>query len=44
MDIMKLMMSDYTVEMINDGINEYNVRSHGAKESIYSGFSVGVDL
>uniref|UniRef100_A0A803L8Q6 Ubiquitin-conjugating enzyme E2 H n=1 Tax=Chenopodium quinoa TaxID=63459 RepID=A0A803L8Q6_CHEQI len=25
MDVMKLMMSDYTVETINDGLNEFNV-------------------
>ncbi|CAI0455655.1 unnamed protein product [Linum tenue] len=33
MDVMKLMMSDYTVETINDGINEFNVEFHGPKES-----------
>ncbi|KAL0343970.1 UNVERIFIED_CONTAM: Ubiquitin-conjugating enzyme E2 5 [Sesamum angustifolium] len=33
MDVMKLMMSDYTVEPINDGINEFNVEFHGPKES-----------
>ena len=27
------MMSDYTVEMINDGLNEFNVEFHGPKES-----------
>ncbi|PSR96687.1 Ubiquitin-conjugating enzyme like [Actinidia chinensis var. chinensis] len=35
MDVMKLMMSDYTVEMINDGLNEFNVEFHGPKESLY---------
>ncbi|GFZ12039.1 ubiquitin-conjugating enzyme 5 [Actinidia rufa] len=29
------MMSDYTVEMINDGLNEFNVEFHGPKESLY---------
>ncbi|KAF2308572.1 hypothetical protein GH714_010823 [Hevea brasiliensis] len=37
MDVMKLMMSDYTVEPINDGINEFNVEFHGPKESLYEG-------
>ncbi|XP_057482421.1 ubiquitin-conjugating enzyme E2-23 kDa-like isoform X1 [Actinidia eriantha] len=32
MDVMKLMMSDYAVEPINDGINEFNVEFHGPKE------------
>jgi hypothetical protein len=27
------MMSDYTVETINDGLNEINVEFHGPKES-----------
>ncbi|KAK4395574.1 Ubiquitin-conjugating enzyme E2 5 [Sesamum angolense] len=35
MDVMKLMMSDYTVEPINDGINEFNVEFHGPKERPY---------
>ncbi|XP_022928134.1 ubiquitin-conjugating enzyme E2 5-like [Cucurbita moschata] len=35
MDVMKLMMSDYNVEMINDGLNEFNVEFHGPKESLY---------
>uniref|UniRef100_A0A7N0UAA7 E2 ubiquitin-conjugating enzyme n=1 Tax=Kalanchoe fedtschenkoi TaxID=63787 RepID=A0A7N0UAA7_KALFE len=35
MDVMKLMMSDYVVETINDGINEFNVEFHGPKESLY---------
>ncbi|KAK7330460.1 hypothetical protein VNO77_24654 [Canavalia gladiata] len=37
MDVMKLMMSDYTVETINDGLNEFNVEFHGPKESLYEG-------
>ncbi|KAD3641058.1 hypothetical protein E3N88_30281 [Mikania micrantha] len=32
-----LMMSDYVVEPINDGINELNVEFHGPKESLYEG-------
>lgn len=28
------MMSDYNVEMINDGLNEFNVEFHGPKESM----------
>ncbi|KAA0057883.1 ubiquitin-conjugating enzyme E2 5-like [Cucumis melo var. makuwa] len=35
MDVMKLMMSDYNVEMINDGLSEFNVEFHGPKESLY---------
>ena len=27
------MMSDYKVETINDGLNEFNVEFHGPKES-----------
>jgi hypothetical protein len=36
------MMSDYTVETINDGLNEFNVEFHGPKESTtpYSCFYV----
>ncbi|KAG4378735.1 hypothetical protein AAZX31_17G089100 [Glycine max] len=37
MDVMKLMMSDYAVETINDGLNEFNVEFHGPKESLYEG-------
>lgn len=37
MDVMKLMMSDYAVEPINDSINEFNVEFHGPKESLYEG-------
>ncbi|KAL3640131.1 Ubiquitin-conjugating enzyme E2 4 [Castilleja foliolosa] len=46
MDVMKLMMSDYTVEPINDGINEFNVEFHGPKESPYEGgvWKVHVEL
>ncbi|KAG6635250.1 ubiquitin-conjugating enzyme E2-23 kDa-like isoform X2 [Carya illinoinensis] len=31
------MMSDYTVETINDGLNDFNVEFHGPKESLYDG-------
>ncbi|XP_051141315.1 ubiquitin-conjugating enzyme E2 4-like [Andrographis paniculata] len=46
MDVMKLMMSDYAVETINDGINELNVEFHGPKESPYEGgvWKVRVEL
>ncbi|XP_044465275.1 ubiquitin-conjugating enzyme E2 4-like [Mangifera indica] len=37
MDVMKLMMSDYSVEPINNGINELKVIFHGPKESLYEG-------
>ncbi|BAT76116.1 Ubiquitin-conjugating enzyme [Vigna angularis] len=37
MDVMKLMMSDYAVETINDGLSEFNVEFHGPKESLYEG-------
>ncbi|XP_047980791.1 ubiquitin-conjugating enzyme E2-23 kDa-like isoform X2 [Salvia hispanica] len=33
MDLMKLMMSDYKVEMINDGMQEFYVHFHGPSES-----------
>ncbi|KAL5974336.1 hypothetical protein ACLOJK_031000 [Asimina triloba] len=36
-DVMKLMMSDYAVETVNDGTNEFNVEFHGPKESLYEG-------
>ncbi|XP_027919809.1 ubiquitin-conjugating enzyme E2 5-like isoform X3 [Vigna unguiculata] len=35
MDLMKLMMSDYKVEMINDDMQEFFVEFHGPKESLY---------
>ncbi|CAN1300743.1 Ubiquitin-conjugating enzyme E2 5 [Linum perenne] len=35
MDLMKLMMSDYKVEMINDGMQEFFVEFHGPKDSPY---------
>ncbi|EFJ23672.1 ubiquitin-conjugating enzyme 5, E2 [Selaginella moellendorffii] len=35
MDVMKLMMSDYKVEMVNDGMNEFNVEFHGPRDSPY---------
>ncbi|CAA7390748.1 unnamed protein product [Spirodela intermedia] len=37
MDLMKLMMSDYKVEMINDGMQEFYVDFHGPNESLYQG-------
>ncbi|XP_022137204.1 ubiquitin-conjugating enzyme E2-23 kDa-like isoform X1 [Momordica charantia] len=37
MDVMKLMMSDYKVEMIDDGLSEFNVEFNGPKESLYEG-------
>ncbi|XP_010418415.1 PREDICTED: ubiquitin-conjugating enzyme E2 5-like [Camelina sativa] len=37
MDLMKLMMSDYKVEMINDGMQEFFVEFNGPKDSIYEG-------
>ncbi|CAA0820209.1 Ubiquitin-conjugating enzyme E2 5 [Striga hermonthica] len=46
MDVMKLMMSDYTVEPIDDDINKFNVEFHGPKESPYEGgfWKVHVEL
>lgn len=46
MDVMKLMMSDYKVEMINDGMNEFNVEFHGPPNSPYEGgvWKVRVEL
>ncbi|XP_074263340.1 ubiquitin-conjugating enzyme E2-23 kDa-like [Silene latifolia] len=35
MDLMKLMMSDYKVEMINDSMQEFYVEFHGPIESPY---------
>ncbi|ERM94961.1 hypothetical protein AMTRI_Chr07g29940 [Amborella trichopoda] len=37
MDLMKLMMSDYKVDMINDGMQEFYVDFHGPNESPYQG-------
>ncbi|XVF10572.1 hypothetical protein REPUB_Repub07fG0194000 [Reevesia pubescens] len=37
MDLMKLMMSDYKVEMINDGMQEFYVVFNGPKDSPYHG-------
>lgn len=37
MDVMKLMMSDYKVEMLNDGMHEFNVEFHGPPDSPYEG-------
>ncbi|XP_021848483.1 ubiquitin-conjugating enzyme E2-23 kDa [Spinacia oleracea] len=46
MDVMKLMMSDYSVETINDGLSEFNVVFNGPKESLYEGgvWKVHVEL
>ncbi|GAB2273896.1 Ubiquitin-conjugating enzyme E2 4 [Dionaea muscipula] len=37
MDLMKLMMSDYKVETINDGMEEFFVEFHGPSNSPYQG-------
>ncbi|KAB5527113.1 hypothetical protein DKX38_020960 [Salix brachista] len=37
MDLMKLMMSDYKVELINDGMQEFYVHFNGPNESPYHG-------
>ncbi|KAK9757910.1 hypothetical protein RND81_01G194400 [Saponaria officinalis] len=37
MDLMKLMMSDYKVEMINDSMVDFYVEFHGPNESPYQG-------
>ncbi|KAI0528779.1 hypothetical protein KFK09_001322 [Dendrobium nobile] len=37
MDLMKLMMSDHKVEMVNDAMHEFFVDFHGPKESLYQG-------
>ncbi|EPS69444.1 ubiquitin carrier protein [Genlisea aurea] len=37
MDLMKLMMSDYKVETINDGVQEFFVHFHGPSGSPYHG-------
>ncbi|KAI7743644.1 hypothetical protein M8C21_016140 [Ambrosia artemisiifolia] len=46
MDVMKLMMSDYTVDTPNDRLNEFSVEFHGPKESAYEGgvWKVRVEL
>ncbi|XP_047338214.1 ubiquitin-conjugating enzyme E2 5-like [Impatiens glandulifera] len=46
MDLMKLMMSDYKVEMINDGMGEFFVEFQGPKDSPYDGgvWKVRVEL
>ncbi|KAG5029975.1 hypothetical protein AAZX31_05G195300 [Glycine max] len=46
MDLMKLMMSDYKVETINDGMQEFFVEFHGPKDSPYQGgvWKVRVEL
>ncbi|KAJ8753496.1 hypothetical protein K2173_022737 [Erythroxylum novogranatense] len=32
-----MMMSDYNVDTINNGLNEFNVKFHGPKESLFEG-------
>ncbi|XP_047958691.1 ubiquitin-conjugating enzyme E2-23 kDa-like isoform X1 [Salvia hispanica] len=46
MDLMKLMMSDYKVEPINDGMQEFYVQFHGPTDSPYHGgvWKVRVEL
>ncbi|KAM0879343.1 hypothetical protein ACQ4PT_034315 [Festuca glaucescens] len=46
MDLMKLMMSDYKVEMVNDGMQEFFVEFRGPNESLYQGgvWKVRVEL
>ncbi|XP_020586757.1 ubiquitin-conjugating enzyme E2-23 kDa-like [Phalaenopsis equestris] len=46
MDLMKLMMSDYKVEMVNDGMQEFLVDFHGPKDSLYQGgvWTIRVEL
>ncbi|KAK6924879.1 Ubiquitin-conjugating enzyme E2 [Dillenia turbinata] len=46
MDVMKLMMGDFIVETINDGLSEFNVIFNGPKESLYEGgvWKVRVEL
>lgn len=43
---MKLMMSDYKVETINDGMQEFYVEFHGPNDSLYQGgvWKVRVEL
>ncbi|KHG14412.1 Ubiquitin-conjugating enzyme E2-23 kDa [Gossypium arboreum] len=40
MDLMKLMMSDYKVEMINDGMQEFYVEFNGPKDNLVNVFEV----
>ncbi|GJU20074.1 ubiquitin-conjugating enzyme E2 5 [Tanacetum coccineum] len=46
MDLTKLMMNDYTVEMINDSVKEFNVSFNGPADSVYAGgvWKVRVEL
>jgi len=46
MDLMKLMMSDYKVDMVNDCLNEFYVEFVGPKDSPYEGghWKVHVEL
>ncbi|PWA44113.1 ubiquitin-conjugating enzyme E2 8 [Artemisia annua] len=45
-DLTKLMMSDRTVEMINDSVKEFNVSFNGPADSLYAGgvWKVRVEL
>ncbi|XP_031092904.1 ubiquitin-conjugating enzyme E2-23 kDa-like [Ipomoea triloba] len=36
-DLLKLMMSDFQVEMINDSLHEFFVHFHGPSDSLYQG-------
>ncbi|RLN17433.1 Ubiquitin-conjugating enzyme E2-23 kDa [Panicum miliaceum] len=40
MDLMKLMMSDYKVEMVNDGMQEFFVEFRGPNENLVNVFEV----
>lgn len=46
MDVMKLMMSDWKVEMVEDNVNEFYVEFRGPRESPYEGgcWKVHVEL
>lgn len=46
MDVMKLMMSDWKVELVEDNISEFHVEFHGPKDSPYEGgvWKVHVEL
>lgn len=36
-DVMKLLMSDHEVELINDSMQEFSIKFHGPKDTPYSG-------
>mmetsp|Transcript_43068 Transcript_43068/g.84224 ORF Transcript_43068/g.84224 Transcript_43068/m.84224 type:complete len:188 (+) Transcript_43068:87-650(+) len=46
MDLMKLMMSDYEVQMVKDNMSEFHVKFHGPKDTPYEGgvWKVHVEL